>query len=148
MMLKNIAERVMGKEFAKETLETTVTKVEEEVLHKTVRKPVLCRGCSVGQFKFFQMDWNRYAKKYSSWFKEQPGEGDEYMINDLLNFELLSCIPAPMAETGTKSKFPRRGNYHHLQVAGAREWAPTEKKFQSLSLTVGSLARRNCGTVS
>ena len=91
-MLKKIAEKVMGKEF-----ETTVTKVEEEVLHKTVGKPILRRGCSVGQFKSFQMDWGRYAEKYSSWFKAQPGEEDEHMLNDLLNSELLSCIPAPMA---------------------------------------------------
>ena len=38
------------------------------------------------------MDWDRHAEKFSSWFREE----DEYMLNDVLNYEFLSCIPTSM----------------------------------------------------
>ena len=70
--------------------------VKVEVLPETVGKPVFHRGCSVGQFKSFHMAWDWSAEKYRSWFKGEPGEEDEHMLNDQLNYELLACIPATM----------------------------------------------------
>ena len=67
-----------------------------EALPEPVCQAVLHRGCSVEEFKSFTVDWDKFAAKYSSWFTEQPGEEDEYMLNDLLNYHLLACIPAPM----------------------------------------------------
>ena len=67
-----------------------------EYLPQPACKAVLHRGCSVEEFKSFNVDWDKFAEKYSSWFTAQPGEEDEYMLNDLLNSHLLGCIPASM----------------------------------------------------
>ena len=67
-----------------------------EALPEPVCQAVLHRGCSEEEFKSFTVDWDKFAEKYSSWFTAQPGEEDEYMLNDLLNSHLLGCIPASM----------------------------------------------------
>ena len=56
------------------------------------------------QLKSFTVEWDRYAERYSSWFREQPGEEDEYLLNDLLNYALLSCIPKSMEQAIYKDR--------------------------------------------
>ena len=73
--------------------------VQVEAVPETDCKPVPLRGCRVGQFKSFHMAWDLYAEKYRSQLKEQHGEVDELRLNYLLNYELLSSIPAPMEKT-------------------------------------------------
>ena len=79
--------------------------VQVDIVPETVCKPVLLRGCSVGQFKSFQVAWALYAEKYSqehkSQLKEQYCEVDETRLNYLLNYELLSCIPPPWRRLST-----------------------------------------------
>ena len=44
--------------------------VDVEVLPEAVQRPVLPRGCSVGQFQSFKLDWDWYAEKYTSQLRE------------------------------------------------------------------------------
>ena len=66
--------------------------VDVEVLPEAVQRPVLPRGCSVGQFQSFKLDWDWYAEKYRSQLREEH----VFRLNYLVNYELLASIPAPL----------------------------------------------------
>ena len=91
--------------------EDTVTKVEKEEVKlpnqdtveveatpEAVCRPVLPRGCSVEQFKSFHMAWSLYTKEFRSQFEETYWEADEVRLNYMLNYELLSSIPASLEQ--------------------------------------------------
>merc|ERR1719470_19418 len=55
-------------------------------------------GCSVEQFKSFNMAWTVYAEEYRSAYLDQYLEVEEWTLQYLLNYELLSSIPTQMEE--------------------------------------------------
>ena len=58
---------------------------------ETVCKPVLLKGCSVGQFKSFQVAWALYAAKYSQEYRSQLKE-QYWVVDETTLLDFIGCI--------------------------------------------------------
>ena len=80
---------------------------EAEVVPGDVKRPVLPRNSSVKQFNTFKLDWTEYAQIFRSRCREQQGEEEymlnQYMVNYMLNYELLASTPDTVENTVSKA---------------------------------------------